>query len=164
MFSVGYSGQGPTSFINNTFQYADSLSWIKGKHLMKYGVGFSPYHNNTNFDYFVNGGFFFYGNFQPGSSVASGNPYADLLFGAPDSLYQGAGALSSIRTTSYFAYAQDRYKATSRLTFNYGLRYEYNSPRRDTQGRTFSLIPGEQSTRFVNAPVGLVFPRRSWGT
>jgi len=158
VFSVGYSGQGPTSFINNTFQYGDSLSSIKGKHLMKYGVGFSPYHNNTNFDYFVNGGFFFYGNFQPGSSVASGNPYADLLFGAPDSLYQGAGALSSIRTTSYFAYAQDRYKATSRLTFNYGLRYEYNSPRRDTQGRTFSLIPGEQSTRFVNAPVGLVFP------
>jgi hypothetical protein len=38
------------------------------------------------------------------------------------------------------------------------LRYEYNSPKYDTQGRTFSLIPGQQSTVFTNAPKGLVFP------
>ena len=43
-------------------------------------------------------------------------------------------------------------------TLNLGVRYEYNSPKRDTQGRTFSIIPGEQSQVFVNAPVGMVFP------
>ena len=39
-----------------------------------------------------------------------------------------------------------------------GLRYEYNTPKSDTEGRTFSIIPGEQSQVFVNAPVGMVFP------
>jgi hypothetical protein len=38
------------------------------------------------------------------------------------------------------------------------LRYEYNSPKLDTAGRSFSLFPGHQSTRFVNAPLGLLFP------
>jgi hypothetical protein len=38
------------------------------------------------------------------------------------------------------------------------LRYEYNSPKLDTQGRTFSIIPGAHSTRFANAPIGLLFP------
>ena len=38
------------------------------------------------------------------------------------------------------------------------MRYEYNSPKKDTDGRTFSIVPGDQSTRFPNAPLGLVFP------
>ena len=44
------------------------------------------------------------------------------------------------------------------LVLTMGLRYEYNTPKYDTKGRTFSVIPGEQSQRFVNAPPGLVFP------
>ena len=44
------------------------------------------------------------------------------------------------------------------ITLNLGIRYEYASPKLDTQGRSFSFVPGDQSTRFVNAPTGLVFP------
>jgi hypothetical protein len=47
---------------------------------------------------------------------------------------------------------------TKRFTLNLGIRYEYNQPKLDTQGRTFSIIPGLQSTVFPNAPVGMVFP------
>ena len=39
-----------------------------------------------------------------------------------------------------------------------GLRYEYSTPKLDTQGRTFSIIPGDQSVKFPYAPLGLVFP------
>ena len=38
------------------------------------------------------------------------------------------------------------------------MRYEYSSPKLDTQGRSFSLKAGTQSQRFVNAPNGLLFP------
>ena len=39
-----------------------------------------------------------------------------------------------------------------------GLRYEYNTPKTDPRGRTFSVIAGKRNRRAVNAPVGLVFP------
>ena len=39
-----------------------------------------------------------------------------------------------------------------------GTRYEYSSPKLDTQGRSFSILPGAQSTRFINAPPSLLFP------
>ncbi len=44
------------------------------------------------------------------------------------------------------------------MTLNLGIRYEYSEPKYDTQGRSFTFIPGEQSQRFVNAPTGLVYP------
>ena len=50
------------------------------------------------------------------------------------------------------------FTSARRLTFNIGLRYEYAEPKYDTQGRSFSFIPGDQSQRFVNAPPGIVFP------
>jgi len=37
----------------------DTFSWVKGKHSMKFGGAFSPYQNNTVYDYYVNGEFDF---------------------------------------------------------------------------------------------------------
>lgn len=157
-FYVGFSYQGPTTEIDDTFAYDDNLSWIKGKHTMKFGGGFSAYQNNTVYDYFVDGAFNFNGNGQAGSSIGSGNPYADLLMGAADSYNQSPSAPSNIRTKASYVFGQDEYHITKRLTLNYGLRWEYFSPKRDTEGRSYSLQAGEQSTRFVNAPEGVVFP------
>jgi len=44
------------------------------------------------------------------------------------------------------------------LVLTLGLRYEYSSPKLDTHGFTFNVIPGLHSTVFPNAPSGLVFP------
>ena len=49
-------------------------------------------------------------------------------------------------------------RSRRRFTLNYGLRYEYNQPKYDTQGRSFSFVPGVQSTVFPGAPLGLLFP------
>ncbi len=151
---VGFSPNGPTTLINNTYEISDNFSWTKGKHAMKYGFYFSPYQNNTLYDYFVNGAYFFYG---PGG-IGSGNDFADFLMGLPDEFLQFPSAPSNIRSKSYAGYAQDEWHVSRRLTLNYGLRYEYAQPKFDTQGRSFSFIPGLQSTRFPNAPTGLVFP------
>jgi hypothetical protein len=153
--STGFSGSGPTTFANTVYAYYDNLSWTKGRHTLKYGFFFSPYENNTQYDFYGNGAFSFFG---PSTSTGSGTDLADFLFGLPDNYFQASNALSNIRTHQYAAYAQDSYKATRRLTLNLGVRYEYSEPKYDTQGRSFSFIPGEQSQRFVNAPTGLVFP------
>ena len=152
---VGFDYSGPTSFANTIYAYYDNLTWTKGRHNMKFGFYFSPYQNNTNYDYFGNGGFFFYG---PSTSTGSGTDLADFLFGLPDNYFQGPTALSDIRTHQIAGYAQDDFHVSKRLTLNIGIRYEYAEPKYDTQGRSFSFIPGAQSRRFVNAPPGLVFP------
>ncbi len=70
-------------------------------------------------------------------------------------------APSNIRSNQYAGFAQDTWHASKRLTLTLGLRYEYAEPKYDTQGRTFSFIPGLQSQVFPNAPNGLGLPRRS---
>ncbi len=56
------------------------------------------------------------------------------------------------------AFFQDEWHVSRRFTLTLGLRYEYSQPKLDTQGRSFSIIPGQQSTVFSDAPVGMVFP------
>jgi hypothetical protein len=154
--NTGFSPYGPTSFNNTIYSYYDNVTWTKGRHNMKFGFYFSPYQNNTEYDFFGNGSFTFYG--VPGYSIGSGTDLADFLFGMPDNYYQASNAFNNIRTHQVAGYAQDDFHMTRRLTFNIGLRYEYAEPKYDTQGRSFSFIPGDQSTRFVNAPPGILFP------
>ena len=155
--TVGYSPNGPTKEIDNAFVYSDTVSWTRGKHNMKFGASYSAYQNNTVYDFYVDGAFTFSGGAQS-SPVASGTDLADFLFGAPDQYQQFGQAPSNIRSKNFSGFVQDEWHLTRRLTLNIGIRYEYSTPKLDTQGRSFSFIPGLQSTRFPNAPPGLVFP------
>lgn len=153
--SIGESPQGPTTEIDNTYAFYDNVSWTHGSHNAKFGFYFSPYQNNTVYDFYVNGEFFFYG---PSTGVGSGVDLADFLMGLPDEFLQFGRAPSNIRSHQYAGFGQDTWKVSKRLTLTLGLRYEYAQPKYDTQGRSFSYIPGLQSDRFPNAPLGLVFP------
>jgi outer membrane receptor protein involved in Fe transport len=153
-FEIGPSENGPTRYIENTYSWSDSLTWTKGKHNLKFGAGFSPYQENLKYAFITNGEFDFY----TGTSTGAGNPFADFLLGIPDGYFQDALAPSNIRTKSTYLFAQDEWHVRKNLVLTVGLRYEYNTPKADTQGRSFSVIPGDQSKRFVNAPLGLVFP------
>jgi hypothetical protein len=154
-FQFGPSEQGPTRFVENTFSWTDAVSWTRGKHNWKFGAGFSPYQENLVYDYYSNGEFDFY---SLSSSTASGNPYADFLLGGASAYFQGPLAASNIRSKSTYVFGQDEWHVRKNLVLTMGLRYEYNTPKYDTEGRSFSVIPGLQSHRFVNAPLGMVFP------
>ena len=149
---TGFSPQGPTKLINNTFSYAETLTWIKGRHTWKFGGSFTPYQNNTLFDFFVNGQFDF------DEFNGAFNPYANFLLGLPEDYFQFGSAPSNIRQKSTYFFAQDEWHIRKNLVLTLGTRYEYSSPKLDTQGRSFSIVPGAQSTRFINAPTSLLFP------
>ena len=153
-FVIGPTENGPTRFIENTFSWTDAFTWTRGKHNWKFGAGFSPYQENLLYGFYLNGEFDFY----TGTSTGSGNDYADFLLGVPDAFFQNALAPSNIRSKSTYLFGQDEWHFRRNLILTIGLRYEYNTPKYDTEGRTFSIIPGEQSKRFINAPAGLVFP------
>lgn len=155
----GFSPQGPTTLVNNTFAYSDDLSWVHGRHTFKFGAYFSPYQNNTLYDFYVDGNFSYNGLVDPNSGqLGAGTGFAEFLAGAPDNYLQFGSAPSNIRSKNTAGYAQDQWQILPNLTLNYGLRYEFSTPKSDTQGRSFSLIPGKQSQRFTGAPEGLLFP------
>ena len=151
--SVGFSEQGPTDFVDTTFGFSDALTYVHGRHNWKMGAGISAYRDNTTFDFIVNGEFDFFAN-----GAGTDNSLADFVLGIPSQYFQFPHAPSNIRSKSYYGFVQDEWRVTKRLTLDLGVRYEYSSPKLDTQGRSFSLIPGLQSTRFPGAPTGMVFP------
>ncbi len=159
-FSIGPSENGPTRYVENTFSWTEAITWVRGKHNLKFGAGFSPYQENLKYGYYLNGEWdFFTGTpTEVGTIAGSGNDFADFLLGTPDFFQQYALAPSNIRSKSTYVFGQDEWHWRKNLVVTVGLRYEYNSPKYDTEGRTFSVIPGLQSKRFVDAPPGLVFP------
>lgn len=152
--TTGFSIQGPSNLVGNTFAYTDAFTWIKGNNTWKFGGGFSNYQQNMVFDFIGNSIFDFTGF----SGNGSGNSLSDFLLGIPNFLLQGPDAPSNIRQKTTYAFGQDEWRLNRNFTLTLGLRYEYSSPKRDTRGRSFALAPGKQSTVFVNAPLGLVFP------
>jgi Carboxypeptidase regulatory-like domain len=152
-FNLGPSPQGPTKIHDSTFQYQDTLSWTKGRHDLKFGADLRWVENNFNFDFYNNGSFFF----AQGGSL-TGNPLADFVGGFFDNYFQFSNAVYGIRTHSLYFFGQDSWKLTHRLTLSYGLRYEYNSPQEDPHNEVIGWYPGQQSTKFPDAPLNFLYP------
>lgn len=155
-FQLGPNPEGPTTLHDVTFHWQDNLSWHKGNHDMKFGADIRRVRNNFNFDFFTNGSFDF-GNFI-GSSGFTGDPFADFVGGFPDNYFQFSNAVYGIRTSSFNFYGQDSWKIRHNLTLDFGLRYEYNTPQTDPHNEIIGFFPGRQSTKFPDAPTGLLYP------
>jgi len=82
-----------------------------------------------------------------------------MLLGTSVQFFQGGGDFNrGLRKWIAGGYAQDEFRITPRLTLNYGLRYEVNTPYTDIRNRMNEWAPGQQSTVMPNAPEGLLFP------
>ena len=115
---------------DTTLQFDDSLSWIRGRHSVKAGVGGRRIRNDAFLDFIARGTFIFSG--------LSGNPVADLLLGLP-SLAQRMNPTSStdhdLRTFAVNGYLQDDWRVSSDVTLNPGVRYDFNRPTYEAQDR-----------------------------
>jgi len=154
--TFGQDPSGPAHLIGNTYAFADTFTWVRGHHTWKFGAGFSGYQQNTIYAFFTNSEYEFAGYASGGDGT--GNSLADFLVGAPNNLFEGPNAANNIRSKATYEFAQDEWRARPNLTLTLGVRYEFSTPKLDTEGRTFSIVPGDQSRRFPNAPLGLVFP------
>ncbi len=154
--AVGFSLQGPSQLVDNTFSVGDTLTWTRSRHTWKLGGGISAYQNNTAFAFLVDGLYTF--TSDGSGAVSTGNDLANFLVGLPTAYQQGPDAHSNIRNKATNAFLLDEWRILPHLVLTLGLRYEYSTPKSDTSGRTFSIIPGQRSQVFPKAPVGLVFP------
>ena len=150
--TVGDPITGPRDSYENAYDYSGSLSWVRGKHELKFGGGFQHLHVNALQGIATNG-FFVFSQFPINDSFAS------FLFGDPVFFLQGRGDFSrGISGKSLNGYVQDTYKASSKLTLNLGLRYELPFPYTEAKNRQTLWIPGRQSTVLPSAPPGLLYP------
>ncbi len=117
VFNIGRNPFSPRYTNAKTIQWAEGLSWIHGNHTMKVGIDFI----NQRIDNF------FPGNF---SGSYTFNSYADFWNKIPASFTQafaGAntdGPLTKPNVNETAFYLQDSWRATNRLTLNYGIRYD----------------------------------------
>jgi hypothetical protein len=149
---IGFNENGPAHYGDTTYMFADTFTAVRGRHTWKFGGSLGILQNNAVFDYAVDGQFLFYGG-------TTGNDRADFLLGSPDDFDQYPRGLSAVRSHQYGVFVQDEWHVTSRLVLTIGTRYEYTTPKWDPENRNYMIVPGEQSRRFPNAPLGLVFPR-----
>ena len=128
--SLGDSQWLPEHVFENIFQVADTLTWIKGKHSLKFGVDFRRQQRNFFQLSSPRGWFQFGGGYTDDLTTANGgNALADLLFGVPFSNEQDF--LAGLYPTRYWdlaEFVQDDFKVSHNLTLNLGLRYELTSP------------------------------------
>lgn len=150
---------GPVKFISNTYQIQENLSWVKGRHTMKFGFEFMDL---GFFQSFLGPpAFTFNGQRTGGGNAARGDSMADFLLGT----YQALAVTNGVRVndganTFTNFYAQDDFKVNRRLTLNLGLRYEMPTPWVDKYDRINTVFPvaGVRSSKFPTAPPGMLFP------
>ena len=143
MFTLGPSPLGITYAATNMYSASDMMTWTKGRHTMKFGGEYkrqeldAPY-----FDVFPNGEIAYAGFAKP-----TFTPFEDFLAGLASVSVIGSGTNSlHNRANDFSAFFQDDWKATPRLTFNLGLRYDYFGPTTETQGHFVGFDPSKAVT------------------
>ena len=157
----GFNIGGGSSIVNSSyagpsFSPSEDISWIKGSHQFGFGVAYQHIMINNKTGINATGVFSFNG-------ALTGLSQADFLMGLPASWAQGNYAIAYNRTHNFATYVQDTWKASSRLTVSYGVRFEPFLPEFSKNAGYHHFEPSEfdsgfHSTVYVNAPAGLSFP------
>ncbi len=154
--AFGISGGAKGPFNNKDYGFEDNVSWVVGRHNIDLGMSFD--HSIVNLgDQFLSQGSF---NFN---ATSTNYGLASFMLGYMNNFRQGYGEYKNNRNNFWAFYFNDSFHATQRLTLDYGLRYMPYTPWREIKGRAEVFSPanyyaGVHSSKFVNAPVGLLFP------
>jgi hypothetical protein len=164
--SLGDSMFLPEHVFENIFQVADTLTWIRGRHSLKFGIDFRRQQRNF-YQVTAPRGFFDFGGVYTNdlSTANGGNGLADLLLGIADANEQDF--LAGLYPTRYWdlgGFVQDDFRIRPNLTINLGLRYDITSPANGRVGN-FDLNRGIVVTSYGQNPVshaGVQFDKKDW--
>ena len=147
----GYADMGDSDIFqpedrkNHTFQFTDSLVWVKGRHTFQFGGDLRRLRLFYLVEDFGQGVF----QFDDGASSVSGTAFSDFLLGRPFLSYAQAGNCGGNDRLDYLgAYFTDEFHATPRLSLTYGLREEFYTPAVNADGRASILDPAD-AERFI---------------
>src|SRR2546427_6114303 len=103
----------------NNFNFVDTMSWVKGAHVFRFGGEYTRVNLDKLFPQVFNGQLFFVDT--PGGAT----DFQKFLTGAVDFSFGGGGVFNhQYRTNDFAFFAQDDWKVRSDFTLNLGLRTE----------------------------------------
>ena len=157
----GYFGGGcgscaPAILNQDSYQVANDLDMVRGRHHISLGVDLIHYQFNYRNYVIANGSVTFNGG-------ASGDALADFMLGLPSYFEQGNLQPFDGRQSYIGAYVHDNIRLSKRLNVQLGLRWEPYLPEREKYNRmqhfdAAAFAAGTQTNQYVNAPPGLFFP------
>ena len=153
-FSIGGVNSG--IFNTDSYQVSDDLTLVRGNHQLAFGVNVAY----LTMDFLTNarvGGTWTVNGQNTGLSLA------DFLLGRVSTLEHGAGNLLPTAMWYQGVYAQDTWRAGSRVTINAGLRWEPFFGQNVTNGAIYNWSRDNfrnnvKSNVFLRAPAGLLYP------
>jgi hypothetical protein len=119
-FQIGPTPQANTANLQNNYSFLDTVSWVHGSHVVRFGGEIDLVNLDKLFPQVFNGQLFFV-------NTADGNTdWQDFLLGAPAFSFGGGGVFThQYRQNNFSLFVQDDWKATKNLTLNLGLRTEF---------------------------------------
>jgi len=118
-FEIGPAPFGNQTQNQNNLNFVDTVSWVKGAHVFRFGGEYTHVNLDKNFPQVFNGELFF-------TNTPDGHTdFQNFLLGSPEFSF-GGGGLSNheYRSNNFALFAQDDWKVRRNLTVNLGLRTE----------------------------------------
>jgi hypothetical protein len=146
----------------NQVEYLDTLSWLRGNHAFKAGADIIAPMQNHYMDVPATRGSLRFRN------AFTGNPMADYLLGYVSDLQLSNVWTVEQRHQASMFFVQDDWKASSKLSVNLGLRYDFITPALEASNHQTNFDPaGGGALVFASdgslAERGLVQPdRNNW--
>ena len=155
---LGATGSGnlPLNKQGKNQQFFDNLSWVKGRHTLKFGVDVEQVMLYGYVTLSARPALTFTGVFtqNPQSRSGTGSAFADFLLGEVNQLTVSTRPRNWEKQHTAEGYVQDDWKVSPKLTVNLGLRYELAMPWYEIHNdfSDFILQPGPAYGLLVTAP------------
>ena len=155
-FTVSGGNSVKVRILSESYQVANDLSVVRGRHQMSFGGNVSYWTLDSEDNARAAGDFNFNGQ-------ATGMGLADFLTGQTSLVRHGAPGVLLMNQWYLGLYAQDTWRTSERVTLNAGLRWEPFFGQNVENGAIANFVPenfrrGVRSQRFQNAPFGLIYP------
>lgn len=140
--TFGNSTSAPFVLNDQTYQAIDNFTWTLGKHSLQIGADIRRDQYNYFGNEFGRGQFLFNGTETraPGATTG-GESFADFLTGYCSTCVTALSlAQTQNRATSQNYYVDDTWRATTKLSINAGLRYEFVPPYYDKSQNSVNTI------------------------
>lgn len=171
-FGDNFYGYGDSSGVNTqnvtsrpSYIANDVVSWVVGHHVIKFGGEIRFLGQNINSNNNESGNFYFDRSTTGLPGVVSGSPIASFLLGTVAS---GSVTYSAIHTVyprqrAYALFAGDTWTVNSKLSLNYGLRWDVFTPTIEKYNDFSFFDPEGANPGAGGRPGRLAFAGPGWG-